>query len=705
MVITWFRSTGFTLLVACISSVWLTPAAEAANSSWIDPSGGLYEDTSKWVPGIVPPPTNDLIIGAFGAYNIGFSSNHTGNNLTIANFADLTFSSVGGGDPEYLFNLTGDASITSASLKLGDLSQGSLLDVGVERNFTVAGSGLTLLNGAQLATSTSGSFASTLEAAGATETQVLVSGTSSLGQPSRWQSAGGLRVGESGGAASLTIADGGQVLPDSLTVADVLAADGSLLDIQGTSAGGEPSTVATGTVRVGFAAAGGGLAKGTVNIVDGAMMSSGNVQVRRDSQINIQGESSFGTPSSWQAGSFDLSGGFVDVLGGASLSTDFVNLNRLAIARVEGSGSSGAPSTWDIAGNVRLGSDNGFGSLLIDQGVVTSDTAEIGIGTGSSLLSVEGQASAEGKFAAPGDVSIGGSLTGAESSGELRLNNDHALVDIGGTLTIWGPGTVTINGGTLRAAAIDHTQGGTLQSSGGRLSVDSFSGNLVNNSFTLAPGDQTGGTLIDGNYTQQSGGELAIDIAGTSFGGTYDSVTVTGDAIVDGLLNITLVGGFTPDASTKFIVMVADSLTGLFDNITTGQRLDTLDGRGSFVVNYGVGSAELESRIVLTDYQSSGVLPGDYNSDNIVNIADYTVWRDNLGAPAGTLANDLHSTTIGAAQYQTWRLNFGASLPGALRTTTVPEPESVVIVGITLLLAQLSRRLRKVGEPAGVALR
>ncbi|MCO6043892.1 hypothetical protein NG895_08225 [Aeoliella sp. ICT_H6.2] len=684
------------LLGATLVSVWLPSATHGQNSSWVQPLGGLYEDPGNWVPGTEPPITNNLIIGVAGAYNIGLASSHTANDLTIANNVDLTLTSVGGGDPQYLFSLAGAASISSSSLTLGDLSQGSLLDVDIERGFTATASDLTLLNGAQLTTSSSGSFQSVLDAAGATRSQAFVGGTSSLGEPSRWQMAGSLRVGDSGGAATLTIADGGQVLPDSLHVAAVVAADGSLVDIQGAAAGGEPSTLSTGTFNVGFLTAGGELAKGTVNIVDGATMSSGSVQVRKDSRITIKGEDSSGNPASWQAGQFSLNGGFLDILQGGQVSTDSVNLDRLAIAKVEGTSTRREPSTWDIAGNLRLGSVAGFGSLLVDQGEVTADTVQIGVGIGSSLLSVEGQAGSVGLLQATGHVSVGGSLNEAEAeaSGELRLNNDHALVDIGGTLTIWGPGTVTLNGGTLRAIAVDHTHGGTLQTSGGRLSVDSFAGNLVNNSFTLAPGDPTGGTLIDGNYTQQSGGELAIDIGGTSFGGTYDSVNVTGDAIVDGLLNITLVNGFTPDASTKFIVMVADSFSGLFDNITTGQRLDTLDGRGSFVVNYGIGSAELENRIVLTDYLSSGVLPGDYNGDDVVDIADYTVWRNNLGAPAGTLANDLHSSVIGTAQYETWKLNFGVSLASPVQAATVPEPSSIVVLGLVLLCSPLSCRAK-----------
>ena len=52
-------------------------------------------------------------------------------------------------------------------------------------------------------------------------------------------------------------------------------------------------------------------------------------------------------------------------------------------------------------------------------------------------------------------------------------------------------------------------------------------------------------------------------------------------------------------------------------------------------------------------------LPGDYNENEVVDAADYTVWRNNSGAPAGTLPHDVDGGAIGEAQYTTWKDNFG----------------------------------------------
>ena len=74
-------------------------------------------------------------------------------------------------------------------------------------------------------------------------------------------------------------------------------------------------------------------------------------------------------------------------------------------------------------------------------------------------------------------------------------------------------------------------------------------------------------------------------------------------------------------------------------------------------------------------------VPGDYNNDGVVNAADYTVWRDNLGAPAGTLQNDIDGGAIGPAQYATWKANFGTALgSGSLASNAaVPEPASLIL--------------------------
>ena len=56
-------------------------------------------------------------------------------------------------------------------------------------------------------------------------------------------------------------------------------------------------------------------------------------------------------------------------------------------------------------------------------------------------------------------------------------------------------------------------------------------------------------------------------------------------------------------------------------------------------------------------------LAGDYNSNHIVDAADYTVWRDRLGGT--TLTNESASPgMVDSADYDYWKAHFGATSPG-----------------------------------------
>ena len=59
-------------------------------------------------------------------------------------------------------------------------------------------------------------------------------------------------------------------------------------------------------------------------------------------------------------------------------------------------------------------------------------------------------------------------------------------------------------------------------------------------------------------------------------------------------------------------------------------------------------------------------LPGDYNGDGAVDSADYTVYRDQVGQPAGSLTADSDgSGVVDAVDLTTWAVNYGARLPGS----------------------------------------
>lgn len=92
----------------------------------------------------------------------------------------------------------------------------------------------------------------------------------------------------------------------------------------------------------------------------------------------------------------------------------------------------------------------------------------------------------------------------------------------------------------------------------------------------------------------------------------------------------------------------------------------------------------------LVDY----VLPGDYNGDNMVDGADYVVWRKNVDTTA-RLPNDLTPGSVSTGDYNIWRSHFGEVWPGAgsgVGSLAVPEPAAVVLASIALTFGAVWRR-------------
>lgn len=73
-------------------------------------------------------------------------------------------------------------------------------------------------------------------------------------------------------------------------------------------------------------------------------------------------------------------------------------------------------------------------------------------------------------------------------------------------------------------------------------------------------------------------------------------------------------------------------------------------------------------------------LPGDYNSDGVVDAADYTVWRDNKGNTGDDLLGDGNGDhVVDTVDYALWRENFGntSGVPQSPTPVTAPAAGSI----------------------------
>lgn len=90
---------------------------------------------------------------------------------------------------------------------------------------------------------------------------------------------------------------------------------------------------------------------------------------------------------------------------------------------------------------------------------------------------------------------------------------------------------------------------------------------------------------ITGSYTQSSAGSMNIKIGGAS-GNQYDQVAIGGAAMLDGTLNVSLIGAFMPAVGNSFTIMNYGSLAGAFASM----NLPPLSGGLNWNAQYGANS-------------------------------------------------------------------------------------------------------------------
>jgi hypothetical protein len=138
--------------------------------------------------------------------------------------------------------------------------------------------------------------------------------------------------------------------------------------------------------------------------------------------------------------------------------------------------------------------------------------------------------------------------------------------------------------------------------------------------------------------------------------------------------------------------------TGQFAGATGHGTVDVVTTLPTFPTSTGGVEQEMRGMLSLV----SRTVSGDYNDDGTVDAADYVVWRENDGSPAG---------------YDMWRANFGvmAAASAASRAATphfvgagpprlggptaaVPEPTSSTlgVVAAGLIWVAFTRRLASV---------
>ena len=300
----------------------------------------------------------------------------------------------------------------------------------------------------------------------------------------------------------------------------------------------------------------------TLNILSLPFDNQGTLQADVGSTINFNGNSSL---ANYSGATNTLTGGTYVIAG----TLKFTN---------------SLPAVQTNAANITL---NGAASQILDE-LNTDVLARLATNAGSASFTIENgrNFTTSGDFQNSGALIVGNgstfttgsaaannytqngalSLTDIQNGGHFitstyTQNDGTTLIETGGTLTAtnlnWNGGTFNVNG-TLDPLSVTVCASCTLTGTG--TVVANVTSNGIVHPGPLSP------LSIAGNYTQNAGGELVIDLGGTG-AGQLGVLDVAGNASLNGTLDFTAINGFTPVAGDDFTFLNFGTESGSFRTI------------------------------------------------------------------------------------------------------------------------------------------
>ena len=418
-------------------------------------------------------------------------------------------------------------------------------------------------------------------------------------------------------------------------------------------------------------------------------------------------------------GAFELNGGTVNAdsidFGNNSL-TGFGTLNGLVTiggdVTATGDLTLGDATSFDgaiVGGNLYVGTQSvtinkkGFfnvgTSTVITGGTLTvSDGVSLPIGAG--LLArgtINGRIvqQAGSIIEATGDLTLGDSTSpaGFFSDGEMTVDNKRRITLLDANEAVLG--SLTTLGGDGQAGAVEAANGAVLEFGknifgfGSVETPDNAATPLINNGnitgndsieqITLTGYVKGVGTCDNCNITGTDApgfstaavnrgsvsynGMLEIEIGGTSPGSGFDQLNhILGAGIADlgSTLDVSLIDGFAPTAGDKFEFITAASVLGEFDTVFA----PVLPGNLQWFVIYDATSVVLASTYA-----------GDFDFDGDVDGFDFLEWQRGFG--------DIYDS----GDLEDWEANYGMVASLVAASASVPEPTSLVLLGLGGLLA------------------
>jgi MYXO-CTERM domain-containing protein len=232
---------------------------------------------------------------------------------------------------------------------------------------------------------------------------------------------------------------------------------------------------------------------------------------------------------------------------------------------------------------------------------------------------------------------------------------------------------------------------------------------FIDNNFALYAVDESGLRLL-----MRKGGQAPGFAPGAAVSPWPSSFRVNnvGSFLIDGLtvsspngpVNVAYVidpfsGEFFPAIKSGDVL---EASPGVFKEVSNFFTTTQISDENSFAARV-IFSDNSEGEFLFTIVPEPSILPGDYNEDHVVNAADYTVWRNQLGASISLPNEDDTPGFVTDEDYGVWKAHFGETDGEMGEDTTlsshassaIPEPDPFAMAAAAIAVALVRRRRRR----------
>lgn len=191
-------------------------------------------------------------------------------------------------------------------------------------------------------------------------------------------------------------------------------------------------------------------------------------------------------------------------------------------------------------------------------------------------------------------------------------------------------------------------------------------------------------------FTNTEDGIVRFEVGGYAQGTEHDYLWID-DANFGGTVEVDLVNDFIPTVGDRFRI-IGSNQGGIFNDSFDRLIAPELPTDQRWSLQYDRGFSPFVELSVVA------FLAGDFNGDGTVDAADYTLWRSTEGMTGpGLFADHNDDHIVNELDYRLWRSNYGNTVGSggaSASVSAVPEPSSLMLIGLLLSFASLRRRAR-----------